>query len=298
MTETAGTNTATPAAPESGKGGGFVAKMSATSRFEPRATVRWLDKALGWAKRVLSDELYEGLATLLVTVGHYGMLLAQVSCVFFGITEATKLSDVTWFFYGVGMALGLVVLQYTASRFLNVGAALIKTSPSRLGSPAFTDCTAWLVEVLGIVLFVQKIMLKDWSQFFQGLAIWAVCDVVAWIALNPKMLNISVSEDIRAGEEAIGIMSFFAKMFLRLVPMAFGIGSVIGGVVLLIGCFTLMKDGDASLGLSGLKLATVCVCLPLGSYVAFAMYNLGIDLMRAILVVPGKLDKLAGPRGE
>ena len=43
--------------------------------------------------------------------------------------------------------------------------------------------------------------------YLVGLGIWAVADCIFFVAINPSLVNINISANIRAGEEAIGIMS-------------------------------------------------------------------------------------------
>jgi hypothetical protein len=66
-----------------------------------------------------------------------------------------------------------------------------------------------------------------------SLMLWAVggfilCEYVAILSLTLDALNLKVEADASAGEEAIGILSFLAKLILRLVPVAFGVGVALG----------------------------------------------------------------------
>ncbi len=128
-----------------------------------------------------------------------------------------------------------------------------------------------------------------WGHFFVGLALWALCDAVAYIALNPSMVNIEVGGEVGAGEEAIGILSLGVKTIVRLVPMAFGIGSILGSVALIAATFGMMRSGNPAAAASALRLIAWCVLLPFFSYILFAFYHLLIDLLRSILVL-GKHD--------
>ena len=118
-----------------------------------------------------------------------------------------------------------------------------------------------------------------------GLALWALCDAIAYIALHPSMVNIEVGAEVSAGEEAIGILSLAVKTIVRLVPMAFGIGAILGSIALIAATFTMIRSGDPTAALSALRLITTCVLLPFFSYILFAFYHLLIDLLRSILVL-------------
>jgi len=269
-----------------------------SQRFDPCAGVTILQGLLDRARTLLPAEKFESVAEWCVRYGHAGLVAGQALSVFFGLAAAIKLSNWVFFVQGIGIAVLLWILQYTAHRFLNAGDSLIESSPSRLASPAFLDCLSLLTEAAGILLFISFMLLArrtgQWSLLWAGLGVWALCDAIAYMALNPAMANIEVSEDVRAGEEAIGIMSFFVKAVVRIVPIAFGIGALLGAVGLLFGTFSLMRNGLRTAGLASLRLMILCACLPFASYVVFAFYHLAIDLMRAILVLPDNLGKTPG----
>ncbi|MDP6631031.1 MAG: hypothetical protein QGH42_11040 [Kiritimatiellia bacterium] len=257
----------------------------ASDRCNPLAAVDMLDDVIAWARRVFPVEMFDTIATSLVKYGHLGLIVAEAACVILGLTAAFKMNNWRLFPAGIGVALLLVILQYTASRFMDAGDRLLSNSPSRLGSDAFMDCLALLVEVLGISLFFTYWFVGGWGYFFVGLALWALCDAVAYIALHPSMVNIDVGGEVGAGEEAIGIMSLAIKTIVRLVPMAFGIGAILGSIALIAATLTMMRSGDPTAAISALRLITACVLLPFFSYILFAFYHLLIDLLRAILVL-------------
>jgi len=255
------------------------------------AGVRLVDHLIDWARRAFPVKWYDQTAGTLVKVGHLGLVLAEATCILLGLVAAIKMSNWKLFPAGIGLGLLLAIFQYTATRFLDAGKALLDSSPSRLGSAAFLDCLAVLAEVLGLVLFFTRLMEGSLTSFFVGLALWALCDAVAFIALHPEMINLTVEGETRAGEEAIGILSFGVKALVRIVPIAFGVGAVLGSISLLIATFAMMGKAGPEGVLSALRLIAGCVLLPFLSYVVFAFYHLTIDLLRAILVLPSKLDK-------
>ncbi len=268
---------------------GRVGDYFASDRCNPLAAVDLLDDVIDWARRTFPVSLFDRIATSLVKYGHLGLIVAEIACVILGLTAAFKMDNWRLFPGGIGIALLLVILQYTASRFMDAGDRLLANSPSRLGSDAFMDCLALLVEVLGICLFFYNWFVGGWGHFFIGLALWALCDAIAYIALNPGMVNIEVGGEVGAGEEAIGILSLGVKTVVRLVPMAFGIGAILGSIALIAATFGMMRTGDPAAAVSALRLIAWCVLLPFFSYILFALYHLLIDLLRAILVL-GKHD--------
>jgi len=262
-----------------------------TAHLDPLISVKLLDRFLEWIRRIFPPEKFEALSKWFVRYGHIGMFSAAILSLIFWIIAAIAEPSIIFVLYGIGYAVLLLILQYTAGRFLHAGGSLINSSPSKLASGAFLDCLALLMEVAGILLFLRFLMRGQLSYFVVGLGVWALCDSIAYIALHPLMVNITISEDTRAGEEAIGIMSFLVKAVVRIVPMAFGVGSIIGLVALLVATFSLLFGGTPEGGRAALKLIILCACLPFLSYVFFALYHLTIDVLRAILVLPQKFDE-------
>src|SRR5690606_7630780 len=124
-------------------------------------------------------------------------------------------------------------------------------------------------------------------------------------------VNVQVGEG-SAGEEAIGIITTFFKATLKLVPLIFFLLAVVGGVTLLAGFFgeraaAAVSRGVAAMvpvpvdalpyGLVGSGIVVFACLVPLVGYFVFLLQYLLLDVMRAILSVPAKLDALQrGPR--
>ena len=117
------------------------------------------------------------------------------------------------------------------------------------------------------------------------------------------MLGLSIATAVRGSDEAIGALTFLVKALLRLVRVAFGAGVACAAMLLAYAC------GQAFSGEEGPKLAadTAAVVgrafwwfgsLPLVAYVLFLLACLALDLFRAILILPRKLDKPAEPKKE
>jgi len=122
---------------------------------------------------------------------------------------------------------------------------------------------------------------------------WIACDLVSYVALQPSLANTIVVQDTSPGEDAIGIFSFFIKALMRIVPVIFGAGLTIFFMGLINGIFCLLgRRWDAATGEFAMRNAILCACLPFAGYIIFTLYHLTIDILRAILVIPVKLDRL------
>ena len=259
--------------------------------FEPRIIIQTIDLLLGWLREKFPPRIFDSISSWCTTYGHAGIVTAEVLCVVLGLVGWAKNDTPISAIYGIGYALLLVVLQYTADKFVNAGENLIKSSPSKLSSTALLDCTFLLLEIAGLSAVVVLTVQNGITGLLVGLGIYALLDAVAYTALFPELANVKVSSRVRGGEEAIGFLSFFAKAILKIVPIAFGIGAIIGTAALLVGIITAMSSGDTDPARTARRLIIICTCLPFGTYVLFAVYHLFIDVIRAILVLPAKLDK-------
>lgn len=261
-------------------------------KIQPRFLINKLDGVIDRIRTQFPLESFEKVAEWFAKHGHTGIVLAQIVSPIFFIIAAAAMGVWQLVAAGIGVCALLIILQYTAEKFLKAGDALVKSSPSRLSSAAFLDCLALLLEVTGVMAIIYAIAQKQLAFFIVGLGTFALCDIFAYIALNPSLVNTSVGEEATAGEEAIGILSFAVKAMVRTVPMVFGIGAIAGAIALVVATISLIFTRDASGGIQALKFIIICSCLPFLSYIVFTLYHLTIDIIRAILVIPSKIDKL------
>jgi hypothetical protein len=258
---------------------------------------RPLDQSLKWARDCFSVSLFGLAAGRCVKTGHVAVLAAQVFSILFGLVSTVKYSDWMLTVQGIGYAALLVILQYTAEKFLGACNSLIDSSPSRLASKAFLDSFTLLTEVGGILALVAFCYSAhdagNWSPVWMGLAFWAICDALAYVGLHPSMANVAVAPDVRAGEEAIGIMSFVVKAAVRVIPVAFGIGVVLGTLGLISGIFSVVNDRGPYTAHASLVVLIVSLSLPFAGYLFLTAYHLAMDVLGSILSIPERLDRIA-----
>lgn len=258
--------------------------------YNPKTSIHILDRFLNWVRAVCPPEIFDSISTWCAKYGHAGIVAAQILVLIFSVIKAFQ-SGWSFLFHGIGIALLLVILQYTADKFLHAGQRFINSTPSRLSSPAFLDCAALLLEIGGLLIFLSMAA-NGWINALLGLAIWSLLKAIALTAVHPNMVNVSIAEDVTAGEEAIGILSFFAKSILKIVPIAYGVGSIFGTLALALATLSMLGGNPADAGNNAIVLIICFACLPFVSYVLFMAYHLMIDILQSILSVPRKLDEL------
>jgi len=260
--------------------------------------VNLLEKLVELLKKLMTTKLMDFCTNWLTKLGHFAIILGAALGFIFALVYVIKVNDFQTFLIAIGWVLALFVAQYTAHKFLNAGEALVKNNPTRLSSQTFLDCVAFIMVIVGIVVFILKTVVairsRDIDEFFIGLAVAVVLEFVALIAFNPKDVNIKIIKSNTAGQDAIGISTFFMKTFMKLVPIAFGAGVIISTVLIFINGIGIFGANhfEAWLNVSESAIRMLLITLlPFFSYIAFAFFYLVVDVIQAILSIPGKLDK-------
>lgn len=326
------------------------------------------DRVLKLVRPQFTMQFVELTAKMFTLGGHYGLYLAMLVLVVFGLLMGVKLNELNAILLGMGGAVILFVLQYAAGRFFAAMDRLNRSTPARMCSAAFLDCYALLHMVGGLVvllgLTVSAVQSGPLSLALPAIGTFILCQYVAVLALNPESLNLTIASETSAGEEALGVLSFLVKLSLRLVPVAFGVGVLWGTITVLYAAvlvFVPPEDPEEILALVGLdrmetrmsaeeaapdepgipgpseesgmpgsylsplapgattasegparddeamrmlpakvtaaKAAAILItfaALPLVAYVFFLVSHLSIDVLRAILGLPGRLDRMMG----
>lgn len=274
-------------------------KQSTTSPVSATLVADRVGDLLNCMPGLLRARRFDDIVDHLTTAGHWSLLLlAVLGLVIEGI--AAMVGQGSAILWGIGWLLALPLLQYTAVQFLGVIRDLVQSNRTSLGSEAFLRCYALVALVAAILILVGSIV---WSidvgsmqiSLF-GLAFTAVSVATAWLALNPELLAISINRQSSAGEEALGILSFFVKTGVRLVPIFYGVTLVVGVIQAVIILLGMIGDSQAEL-LAAVNRAELSAPIllwaalsPFLAYIAFVFYFLVIDLMRGILSIPGAMS--------
>ena len=265
-----------------------------------------LKRVAGW----LSPAFLEGSLKFARKAGQVAVLAGAAVTVLYAIVAAIRYNSFALFLTGLVLFAAIAVAQFAASRFLGAGEQLIANTTSRLSSPAFLECTGLLALLFAVVVLlsglVTSIRLGSIAPFLPALVISSALTYFGALALHPEGVTVGIA-DGTAGEEAIGLLCFFFKAGLKLVPLYFFLLAVVGDVAVL---FSLPSDSgqlaalvqgvvesfpllaSVPYGFAGSAVVVAACLLPLLAYFAFLLEYLFLDVIRAILAVPGKLDAL------
>lgn len=254
-------------------------------------------------RRGFTEATLAGADRVARQAGHLGYIAAALLVVLALLILGVRSESFRIFFTGLLLvAPAAAILHYLAVLFLDAGDSLLRKSHSELSSPAILSFLS-LAFLLGAVGFFMSalygiIVGYSFATFGVRMGISLVLLYACGIALNPETVNVGPGKDMTAGEEALGISMFLVKLPVRLVPFLFGVGSVVGVCVALYLLYLVVavfgRDAhfvtDETLSKAHYILAVAL--LPFLTYVGFALSYLVVELLRAILRTPSKIEAL------
>lgn len=261
----------------------------------------FLEKFVDFIKGKLTEKVLDFSTDWLLKLGHYGMIAAAGLGFIFALVVAIRLDSFSAFLYGLAWIVLVFVVQYTAVRFSTAGVKLVENNPASLSSKAFLDCFGFLAFIFGLIVFVFSIIWAirgaGLSYFFIGLGVFILLEFLALVAFHPETASTKIVKEASAGQDALGIIVFYLKGVIKLIPIIFGIGILVATFLLFIDFIGVFGDKFKveSAWANGMNQAWQILLiglLPFLSYLFFLMYYLAVDVIRSILAVPGKLDEL------
>ncbi len=262
-----------------------------------------IEKLLNFVKSFLNSKLFDFIRNLLLILSNLGFYLAAVLTVLIGFIAAIRLpkNGFKAFLLSILFTIGFVVLQFIAKKFVDACEILIEENPTKMTSYAFLESIGLLSFIGGIVFFIINFINSIKGNTVENLVYAFAGLIVLWalslLSLNPSEITIDIEKETSAGQEAIGIITFFIKVFMKLVPLIFSVIIIFGSINLLINLFSLFGNQGAVIrgwleSLSIFNIVVIGGLLPLGAYVSFLLLFLTIDIIKSILSLPEKIDKL------
>jgi hypothetical protein len=243
---------------------------------------------------------------MFLAIGRVGFLAAMLLSVAFAVLLSLKdsskasqaIQDGAIYFFV------FAVLQYVGSRFCMYAEKRNRSTHENLASNVFLECLAVLLMLAGIGSLIGSVFYGIHGAYWMilgGVAAFIIMMFAAFIALNPSLVQVNLVPESRPSEEALGILAFLAKAWVRLAPVVFGVGATFGCLLLMYACLQIFTTDGPYLAEENWQLAKTCLRLvgtfPIVAYLHYLVLYLVIDLARALLSLAGKLEK-AEPREE
>ena len=254
---------------------------------------RFWDGVMSKLDGLLSEKVFNGVSKAMTITGFYALPIGAVLCFLGGLFAAIKTDSLAeMIVLGIGYAVLISVLNYSALKMLPALDKLITNTETKMGTPAFLNSISVVFFIGGVGMFLGGLFGAIKGETMLPLIMGGVFLFfgVQWVIFcrNPKLLNIEIDESINLGEEFLGLMAFFFKSFLKALPIYFGLMVVLTVLGQLFGLLSMLGGGlGAVAGLfyfqaSSSSLAGVAA-LPLLGYLMFLGYYLGVEVLRAIL---------------
>ena len=269
--------------------------------------LKLIDSMMGWFAGALRKERLDSIDEVAKKIGHISFIITVILIFVFGVILGIKTDSFSLLYLLVFPI--AVIAQYVAMKFLGAGKTLIEKSPSSLSSKAYLDCFALLMLIFAISSlaggFVTAIQAEDLIPLAIGVGVFLVTLYILGASVNPSVVNVAVERGASAGQEAIGILSFGAKLYLRLVPFFFGVANVLGTCMVLYFIYVVLtasnrfvmpvRPGEAILIFTYIFYIQF---VPFVAYLLFLVYYLLIDLVQAVLVLPDKVDRINAAKDD
>ncbi len=266
------------------------------------------DKLIDAARAACPEELADRISVVAGQAGILALYIAAAVTMIGGILLAVRANSFVAFLGGAGVSIAVLVGQYIAYRLLGACRLAIASNRSVVSSLAIPDSAFVLITVAtgaGVLgLLWAAIQDGQFSLFVGALATLVVGAFAALVSLTPGGLSLEVEPDCRAAQEAVGVLTFVVKLMLRCTPLVFAAGvafatySLIETVVLVMKAQPegLLFAESAILGTVGGLFALIAV--PVYAYFLMLIYYLTLDVVSAIVSLPGKLDLMAEQNGR
>jgi hypothetical protein len=262
--------------------------------------LRGLRKLLEALRKGISENGLALADRIAKQAGHLAFMAAVLFLVLAFMVLGIRADSFRIFFTGLLILLPAgIILHFLAALFLDAGSALLRKSPSELASPAVPVFFALVFLAGALYCFLiglySLINGGPFLEFGYWMGGFAVLVFACGLALHTSTVNVTTGTDMSAGEEALGIGMFLVKLPVRLVPFVFGVASVVGlcaaiyllYLVIAKDLFLVIQDAhDIARNVLSVGL------LPFLVYVSFALAYLLVELLRAILRTPGRIEAL------
>jgi hypothetical protein len=262
-----------------------------------------LDSVIDAARAACPNDLAETISGVAGQIGVLALYVSAAITLIGGILLAVRGNSFGAFVAGVGVTIGVLVGQYIAYRLLGACRTAIVANRSILSSLAIPDSVSLLIAVATIAgvigLIWTSIQAGQLVFFVAASGVLAVGAFAALTAVTPAGLSVDVEPDCRAAQEAVGVLTFVVKLILRCTPLLFASGVAFATYRLIASVVFVMK-AEAREGFlaqqdvaAAVSILFAVIAIPIYAYVVMLLYYLTLDVIAAIVSLPGKLDLIA-----
>lgn len=254
---------------------------------------RWIDGGLDWLRKLPFESVINVAEKFFSRIGIFSFYLLGLVGLVGGIVAAIRYEYITPLWIGICWLLLCILFAYFGTKLLQSIKALVMSTKGVFSSQALLDCITLLFLLSGVVALVMGIYFAcdeaDSEYLWQGIIGFIGCEFVTICALEPKLVSTEAGIACSPGEELIGLVTFFIKVMLRMLPFIWCLGAFFTMI------YVIVHLGAENLNVylsESFELTLLLGIAPVVYYLGFLIYYFVIDLARAVLSLPGKLDKL------
>ena len=256
--------------------------------------LKLIDKILAFFKKILTPGLLETTENWLLKLGHLSAVGATFLFLLLALVGSIKTEVWDIFLYSLLGIPAMAIAQYIAVKFMGSGKDLISRSPGKIATQGFLDALVLMSVLLGFLAlgggFYYMIKASEPMIFAVGLLLTFGSLYVAICGFNPSTVNINLGdENASVGEEALGLVSFIIKSYMRSVPLVFGLTITLSFLAMLYYTIDVITEKGYK-AVAAIEGCMICfgsilfmMLLPFLTYIGFVFYYLFIDLCRTIL---------------
>lgn len=270
--------------------------------FRPEASDWHLfDLPIDLAKKYCPADLPATISGVAGKAGVYSLYAAAAFVLLGGIVVVIRGGAVRSLAIAALVSFLVIVAQYVAQRLLGACDVAIQSNKSVLSSLAIPHC-AFVVSAASAIggslsLWWAAAEAGEIKFFLGGFAVLAVGAFAALVAIQPSGVSVDVNPDCRVGEEAVGVLTFLLKVFLRCAPIAFAAAAAYATFDTAAVVLAILRRSEDGLVLFGRITTAIgyvfaAASIPLVAYATMLVYYLTLDVISAIVSIPGKLDVL------
>ncbi len=284
-----------------------------------------IERPFEWARSRYNVSNYERSHQFCVLAGHLladlGMAIGLIAGLVFCIRSNVFIPLITNLLLIAIAAMG----QYIAGQCMSASDKLIQNTPHRISSHGILKCISVQLNLLAVILIAVGVITMI-MMFNSGVVVAAiglfliaflmpalVCSTSALFGQHPELLNIQITP-VAAGEEAVGILSFISKALLKCISRIYLIIALTGVILTVAEIFQKpsMPHHDAwasqyggyesgfdqvmrfifQSGSAGLIIVVIACLVPAIAYFGYLFWNLGLEVVRSILILPGKVESI------
>lgn len=254
-----------------------------------------IDRLVAICRSQLTDKFFLVVERTSIQVAEYAAPAGALIGFSIGVVGAIKLDSFFIFLSGTLWVIAVAISYYIGSRFSERCRRVIDNSGSTLGSAEFLDVFALLficgaAFVLGAGVY-WAIEMSSLGPLKWSVPIAAVFLLYTTLLLNPVLISTELRENATGGQDALAISLLLYKAGVRQAGIVFGIGSLIGSLLLANSLFNLFgDDGEYALfggfqSISGVLILVAALIFPFLIYLIFIFVYLIVDICRAILTL-------------